>query len=398
MTERRERKCEIVGSAPQVSHFSAPPGSERTGRPHATGAGSRPAVVSTAWPAVVSTAPRLPRALALLALALLPLLAPAPAHAHPLSPSSLSLEEGADGVTLVWRTPVVAPPGVRLAPVPPVGCAPAADPHDRLDGDALVRTWRLACPDGLAGRSVAVSGIARASTPVIVSAALADGHSASGVIDAAHPRWTIPGRQPATATLTRYGGLGVLHLWTGIDHVLFVLGLVVLVRGRRLVWAVTAFTAGHSVTLALAVLGLLDVPSAPVEVGIALSLVLVALEVVHREHLRARAPAGEEPVGGPLSRRPWIISGAFGLLHGLGFAGALGEAGLPPAQVPLALLGFNVGVELGQLAVVLVALALGFALLRLARAPRAVVALGAAYLIGSLGAFWVLSRTVEALG
>ncbi|PKN55021.1 MAG: hypothetical protein CVU56_23535, partial [Deltaproteobacteria bacterium HGW-Deltaproteobacteria-14] len=279
------------------------------------------------------------------------------------------------------------------------GCVAAAPARDALDEarGAIVRTAELRCPAGLAGATVTVAGIERASTPVLVSALLASGESASGVIDARHPSWTIPAAQPAGATLTRYGGLGVLHLWTGLDHVLFVLGLVLLVRGRRLVVAVTAFTVGHSATLALAVLGVLDVPSAPVEIGIALSLVLVALEIVHDQR-RASFPADDPRARpGPVARRPWLLSGAFGLLHGLGFAGALGEAGLPPAQVPLALVGFNVGVELGQLVVVAVALGLGFVALRLARAARPTVFLAAAYLIGCLGAFWVFQRAWSAL-
>ena len=336
-------------------------------------------------------------------------LAAAPAGAHPLSPSSLSLVESAGGdVVLTWRTPAVVPAGVHLAPVPPTRCADVGPPSDRLDAaaTALVRTLHLRCsPPGLAGATVAVAGIERASTPVLVSAVLADGRSASGIIDATAPRWTVPGDQPASATLTRYGGLGVLHLLTGFDHVLFVLGLVVLVRGRRLVLAVTAFTVGHSATLALAVLDVLHVPTAPVEVGIAASLVLVALEIVHEEHHGSLGPigvvsegAGRRPAVALIARRPWLLAGAFGLLHGLGFASALGEAGLPPAQVPLALLGFNLGVELGQLAVVVLALALGAAAIRLARAPRPAVALATAYLIGCLGAFWVLQRTLTAIG
>ncbi|TNF36227.1 MAG: HupE/UreJ family protein [Deltaproteobacteria bacterium] len=357
------KKCENMGSDPIASHF---PG---------------------------GTAARV------LALALALTLTPTPTQAHPLSPSSLALTEDADGVSLVWRTPAVALPGVRLAPEVPEGCSAADAGTEHVADGAIVRTQRLACPAGLAGATVGVARIGRAPTPVLVSARFRDGHSASGVIDAGHPRWTVPGAQPKTATLTRYGVLGIFHLWTGFDHVLFVLGLVVLVRGRRLVWAVTAFTVGHSATLGLAVLGLLDVPSAPVEVGIALSLVLVALEIVHQERARfLGVGADAAPAGGVLSRRPWLVSGAFGLLHGLGFAGALGDAGLPADQVPLALLGFNVGVELGQLAVVAVALAAGFVLLRLARAPRVSLALGAAYVIGCLGAFWVLQRSLDALG
>lgn len=319
------------------------------------------------------------------------------ASAHPLAPSSLTLVEGEGGVVVAtWRTPAVGPVGVRLAPRFPMRCAALEAPAQRHDAEsqAHVGTVRLACGEaGLDGAVVSVAGIEGAPTNVIVHVTRADGRSASGLIDAGRPSFTIPARQGAVDVLVAYGELGVWHLVFGLDHVLFVLGLLVLVRGARLVVAVTAFTVGHSVTLALAVLDVVSLPSGPVEIAIAASLVAVAVEVVRR---------CDGHGDGPISRRPWLLSGAFGLVHGLGFAGALGEVGLPDEAVPLALLGFNVGVEVGQLAVVTLALGLGAVAARasggrLTGAREGVGGVVAAYVVGGLGAFWVLQRALGEL-
>ena len=185
-----------------------------------------------------------------------------------------------------------------------------------------------------------------------------------------------------------YGRLGVHHILTGLDHLAFVLGLLLLVGGRSFLPAVTAFTLGHSATLALAVLDLVRVPQRPIEVLIALSVFVLAVEL---------ARDGEAPRS-LLARRPWLMACAFGLLHGFGFAGALAEVGLPQGDIPLALGSFNVGIELGQIAVVLAALAV-------ARAVRGLVAVGdrwqrmvPAYAIGSVAFCWMLQRAAMLLG
>ena len=178
-------------------------------------------------------------------------------------------------------------------------------------------------------------------------------------------------------------GLGVEHILFGIDHLLFVLALVLIVRGvGLLVKTITAFTVAHSITLALATLGYVHVPSAPVEATIALSIVFVASEIL-------RSRRGER---GLTERAPWLVAGTFGLLHGFGFAGALSQVGLPANDIPLALLFFNLGVEAGQLAFVIVALAV-IALLRRIRLPEWTPILPP-YAIGSVAMFWVIQRTV----
>ena len=180
-----------------------------------------------------------------------------------------------------------------------------------------------------------------------------------------------------------YLGLGVEHILLGIDHLLFVLGLMLLVPGtRRLVATVTAFTIAHSVTLALAVLGVVNVPSGPVEAIIALSIFFVAAEIVLLRHGK----------GAMTARVPWIVAGTFGLLHGFGFAGAIAEVGLPHGDVPLALLLFNLGVEAGQLAFIAVVLGVLSLARRLPTHTPRWAGFAVPYAMGSIALFWVLER------
>jgi hydrogenase/urease accessory protein HupE len=209
------------------------------------------------------------------------------------------------------------------------------------------------------------------------------------IVTASAPALTVYG-VPATGILALkpivldYAGLGVEHILTGFDHLMFVLALALLVQGRRrLIATVTAFTVAHSLTLACTALGVLSVPAVPVEASIALSIVLVCAECLRP--------------GASLTRRaPWLVAFAFGLLHGLGFASALLEIGLPEQHLPAALFSFNLGVELGQLAVIagvfaLRALALRFAL------PRAKLVRALIYAMGGMAAFWSLERIAAVL-
>jgi hypothetical protein len=196
----------------------------------------------------------------------------------------------------------------------------------------------------------------------------------SFTIEAAPRRWEV-----AQTYLT----LGIEHILLGLDHLLFILSLLLITRGDWiLIKTVTAFTLAHSVTLGLATLGFVQVPSAPVEAVIALSIVFVAAEIIH-------AHCGRE---GVTARAPWIVAFAFGLLHGFGFAGALSEVGLPQGHIPLALLFFNLGVETGQLLFIAVVLTLG-TLVRRVRIPLPPwVELVPPYAIGSVAMFWVIQR------
>jgi hydrogenase/urease accessory protein HupE len=205
-----------------------------------------------------------------------------------------------------------------------------------------------------------------------------------------NPRFTVKAQAGTAEVAWSYLVLGVEHILGGVDHLLFVLALLLLVRGvGRLVATVTAFTVAHSITLGAATLGWVHVPSAPVEATIALSIVFLASALARRHAPRDHA-AQDDLTG----RFPWVVAFSFGLLHGFGFAGALTEIGVPQHAVPLALLFFNVGVELGQLAFVAAVLALGWLLRRVWRGEPVWWPSAAAYGIGSVAALWLIERTV----
>jgi len=319
------------------------------------------------------------------------------ARAHPLAPAALILREVEDQpagtLELTWRTSRVRPRGEQLVPVLPARCVAVPDSeHEALRNDVLVTTSRVRCGEGalagLVGQQLRIDGLASTETNVFVELLLRDGQRLSALLHARSP--TLRFEEEAATSPHASSGfvrLGVGHLLSGADHVLFVLGLVLLVSGlRQLVWLVSAFTLGHSVSLALSATGVVQLPSAPVEMVIALSLLWLALRVLHRRaHLSEPQPA---------VRRAALVCAAFGLLHGLGFASAFAETGASGDSLPGALLGFNVGVELGQLAIV-VPTALLLGLLRKRdteqqQEPR--VMLAGAYVIGSASAYFVLDR------
>ncbi|TFH31806.1 MAG: HupE/UreJ family protein [Myxococcales bacterium] len=306
--------------------------------------------------------------------------------AHPLAPSVLSFEHRPEGtVTMRWRTPVARPTGQSLRPRVPESCTVLGPPerHKTEDETAVEETTELRCdPPDMVGAVVGVDGFADSSINVVVRVVRADGAVHHAILDTATPQLTIAAPEDESHSFFEYLMLGVGHLLTGWDHLTFVLGLLVLFGWeRRLIAAVTAFTLGHSLTLALSVLGIFSVPMVAVEALIALTIVVLALEI----------DSGRR---GPVWKHPWTLPGLLGLLHGLGFASVLFDAGLPPDEIPLALLGFNLGLEIAQLGVIAVG-ALCFAAIRTAlplawQNNRTVPA----YVIGSLAAFWVIERTL----
>jgi hypothetical protein len=308
---------------------------------------------------------------------------PLRAPAHPLAPSLLQLEEvGGSRVRVVWKTPVLRVPGSRLRPILPAACRPVGEREGRQEGTAWIEQWHAEC-GALVGATVRVEGIAASKADVLLRVALADGRSFRHVLTAEAPSFLIPEREKPGDVARGYAGLGLEHILGGFDHLLFVFGLVLLVRGRRaLLWTVTAFTLGHSVTLSAAVLGVVHIAPRPVEVLIAFSILLLAAELAR----------GEEAPPTLMRRFPWLMAFSFGLLHGLGFAGALAEVGLPEGEIPLALFSFNAGIEIGQILVVVLVLGGRAALSPLtARLPARTV-LVPPYVIGTLAAFWCFER------
>jgi hydrogenase/urease accessory protein HupE len=306
--------------------------------------------------------------------------------AHEVRPAYLELRQTSDErYEVLWKVPARGE-GLRLGidVELPAACTDAAPRRRELAAASVSERWTTSCPQGLAGRSIAVPGLAATLTDALVRVVRLDGSTQIERLVPAAPAFTVaatPSRWQVAAT---YTGLGVEHILLGVDHLLFVGALLLLVRGRRrLVATVTAFTVAHSLTLAAATLGWLRVPGPPVEAAIALSIVFVAAEIVRTRQ--------DEP--SLAARRPWIVAFGFGLLHGLGFAGALAEVGLPERAIPTALLFFNLGVELGQLAFIGAALALAAAARRLPLPPAAPWARWAPpYAIGGIAAFWLFER------
>ncbi len=316
------------------------------------------------------------------------------AAAHPLRTGYLELQRTAPGTYRVfWTMPAASgegPPAVELDFAP--GCDAPDPPAASFTGGQVVRTWTLRCPDGLGGTVVGARGLAAAQTDILVR--VVEGESATvatGRLAPLAPALLIPAKPGLADLAWTYLRLGVEHILLGVDHLLFVTALLLLVdRPRRLVFTITAFTLAHSLTLGLAVTQVVRLPGPPVEALVALSVALAAAAALRNRWGLATGAAQQQG--------PWRLAFAFGLLHGLGFAGALGEVGLPAGAVPLALLFFNLGVELGQLAFVAALLAVAAGWRRLALPWREWGSALVPYAIGSLAMSWTIERVAAFWG
>lgn len=303
---------------------------------------------------------------------------------HELRPAYLEVKESSDGeVDVLWKTPMRG--NLRLSLFPEFsGATEQLTPVvTRRTDNAAVQTWRLKAVDDLRGQTVRIVGLEGTMTDALARIEFADGTQWVKRLTAMAPAAQIPDHTSGWVIAGEYFGLGVEHILTGVDHLLFVLALLLITHGGwKLVKTVTAFTISHSITLSAATLGWVHMPSAPVEAVIALSIVFVAAEIVHQHAGRT----------GVTSRAPWVVAFTFGLLHGLGFAGGLSELGLPAGHIPAALLFFSVGVETGHLLFVAGALILiALSRRKLDLLPRW-ARLAPAYAIGSVAMLWVIER------
>ncbi|MBL8419473.1 MAG: HupE/UreJ family protein [Dechloromonas sp.] len=323
-----------------------------------------------------------------LAAALLTLLAGLPsALAHESRPAYLELKESAPGqFNVTWRTPVLSGKRLMVALKLPDGVRNTDEPSVQELPDSLLERRRVdAESSGLAGKRIEFPGLQLTITDVLVRIERLDGTHLTELVRPARPFLDIAAPRGTLASIKLFIAQGIEHILLGIDHLLFVLGLLAIVRTPwMLVKTITAFTVAHSITLAIATLGYVSVPAPPLNVVIALSILFLGPEIV-------RAWRGETSF---TIRHPWVVAFAFGLLHGFGFASGLAALGLPQDEIPLALLAFNVGVEVGQLAFVALVLLLvrAFKVLQM-HWPRPVELLPA-YAVGSLGAFWTIQRLV----
>jgi hydrogenase/urease accessory protein HupE len=327
----------------------------------------------------------------------------APALAHRLSPAFFGLTETAPGsYDVQWKVSISGGLAATLEPKIPEGCSLTEQVRTYVvNEDVRFQHGTMSCPGGVGGREFVMDGLSQTQTDVLLRVDHLDGTSSNVRLTPEAPSAVIPERPSSFDVIRTYTVLGVEHILLGIDHLLFVLALLLLVHGvGRLVATVTAFTVAHSITLGAATLGFVHVPSAPVEAVIALSILFLASELARRALRERRSPPASAPLAGPsgsadlTARFPWIVAFSFGLLHGFGFAGALSEVGMPAQAVPLALLFFNVGVEIGQLVFIAAVLALGWLVRRAAVNAPSWWPRAAAYGIGSVAAFWAVERTL----
>lgn len=307
-------------------------------------------------------------------------------QAHEVRPAYLRIQDPGDATTpdryeILFRKPVGVEARLDIFPELPAHCALRGEVTTWLDGRAESSRWTVHCPGGLDGHRLRITGLAATVTDVLLRYERANGTAQVVRLTPDQTSVELTASESWWQVARTYLALGVEHILLGIDHLLFVLALIMIVDGRRkLIATITAFTLAHSVTLAAASLGLLRVPQQPVEAVIALSIVFVAMEIVHWRDGRP----------GLTRRAPWVVAFVFGLLHGFGFAGALSSIGLPAHAIPAALLFFNVGVELGQL-MFIAAILLGWAGLRRLAWPAWAWRVPV-YGIGTLAAFWTIER------
>ena len=306
-------------------------------------------------------------------------------QAHEIRPAYLKITEvGGGAFEVFWKVPMRGDMRLKIDPVLPKNFENVTPPQVQVLPDAIVKTWQTRSATGtLEGGTIFIDGLDMTITDALINIVFLDGRTHSRIVKPAEPSYTVPAKATKMEMAWTYLVLGVEHILLGVDHLLFVFGLLLLVSGAGLlVKTITAFTVGHSISLALATLGFVYVPAGPLNAAIALSIVFLGAELV-------RARRGEQYL---TVRKPWIVAFAFGLLHGVGFASALTKLGLPKSAIPLALLFFNVGVEIGQLLFILLTLLLIASYRRMeVQWPRWGEPIPA-YTIGSIAMFWFIGR------
>jgi hypothetical protein len=308
-----------------------------------------------------------------------------PASADEIRPALLDIKEQNTGLFAVtWKVPTRGDRVLAITPQLPESLELLGSPSVQdIPGARIEHATYKNTNESLTGQTIVIDGLVALQTDVLLLVQLQDGTQHSAILRPGSPAFTIPLQASKLKVAIDYWHMGTVHILEGVDHLLFVLALLLIVVGfGQLLKAVTAFTVAHSITLALATLGMVHVPAAPTEAIIALSILFLATEIVHKHN-------------GQISlteRYPWVIAFVFGLFHGLGFAGALSEIGVPQHEVPLALFMFNVGVETGQLLFIAVVVSLMTVLRRLPlQVPQGAWRV-LPYSIGSIAAFWTIQR------
>ena len=311
----------------------------------------------------------------------------ASSQAHEVRPAMLHLTQlGDQDYAVLWKVPARGDAVLKLTLQFPETCTPSTPKKIVRDTASVVQRWKIRCTEKIAGQRLAVEGLETTAVEMIGQIDWLGRSPQSVRLTGGANAFELSTRATWADVATSYGPFGFTHIWEGWDHLLFLTALMLLVRSvRQILWAVTSFTIAHSITLALAVLQIVHVPSGLVETMIALSIVFVAAEAM-------RSGTGVKTLA---IERPWLVSFAFGLLHGLGFAGALTDAGLPPDAIGPALVFFNLGVEAGQIVFVLALLALLQLFSRLVPSRDAMARSAILYVAGIAGAFWTFERALS---
>ncbi len=306
-------------------------------------------------------------------------------HADEVRPSYLELKEKSlERYAVIFKVPARGDKKLSLQVKLPKSCKTLGEKRASFIGGTYLERWFVHCEEGITGQNISIEGLENTSTDLLLRLERKDGTSQSAMLTPSKRSYRVLKSASAWQVAKTYTWLGITHILMGFDHLMFVFALLLIVKNmRRLLWTITAFTLAHSITLAGATLGFVHVPQAPVEAVIALSILFLAVEIMHEEE-------GEVSI---TSRYPWIVAFIFGLLHGFGFAGALSEVGLPENAVTIALIFFNVGVEIGQILFVTVVVLIGLLLQHLNRPvllEKAKIVI--VYMIGTLSTFWFIER------
>lgn len=314
------------------------------------------------------------------------------AWSHEIRPAYLEIRQtSAETYDILWKVPGLGDNlryGLYLEL--PVRCTNLTTPRGVMVNNSFTERWSVKCEGGLEGDTIRIAGLSGTMTDVLVRLERIDGSMQMMRLTPANPIFVVAAEANAMDVVRSYTWLGVEHILTGIDHLLFVLALLIITRGGwKLVKTVTAFTVSHTLSLSMATLGYVHIPQKPVEAIIALSIVFVAAEILRERQGHV----------GITARAPWVVALLFGLMHGLGFAGGLSEAGLPEGHIPTALLFFSIGVEAGHFLFVGLVLILMAIIRRLTKKLAFIseqqvsfAQLVPPYVIGSVAMFWVIQR------
>lgn len=305
--------------------------------------------------------------------------------AHEIRPAYLQITQIDDqNYQVLWKVPAMGDMVLKIYPEFDSGFKLSENGLAKPATEFVINNYLLTGQSDLSGSNLTIVNLKKTMVDVLVSITYLNGENTTLMLHPKTPSVILPGKTRKWQVVQSYTILGIEHIWFGIDHLLFVLALIIITTGfKKIVKTITAFTLAHSITLSLAVLGYANLPGPPVEAVITLSIVFLAYEMVKLHHGKPSLTA----------QKPWLVAFSFGLLHGFGFAGALTEVGLPQSEIPLALAFFNIGVELGQIVFVVAVSAILY-VLALKKDWPLVAKKVPAYAIGTLAAFWTIERVI----